>query len=54
MLTVHDVTANGEIVEEAVNVSSASASGAMNDTTTGEVALAPDDNLGVVEREARG
>ena len=54
VLAVHDVTANGEIVEESVDVARAGSCGAMHDATTGEVALAPHDDLGVVEREARG
>ena len=53
VLAVHDVAADREVVEEAVDVARTRARRAVHAAPSGEVALAPHDDLGVVEAEAR-
>ena len=53
VLAVHDVTADREVVEEAVDVARPRARGAVHGPSPGQVALAPHDDLGVVEAESR-
>ena len=52
VLAVHDVAAHREVVEEAVDAARAGARGAVHRAPPGQVGLAPDDDVGVVEGEA--